>query len=258
MTETVSDDAPSHPPAKERSCPKHGAYTAEHLFAGIYEPCPGCLAENEKAPEPEGPPKFDREAYRLTAAGVTKRFEAATFETFTVSEDRQRAVFELVRGYAVDFRHHFKAGRSLVMLGRPGTGKTHLGFSILRHLIAESDKFSGKLVTVSELFRTIKSSWDKASKLTEAEAIARFVGDEHRGPHLLVIDELGVQFDSQTEQSLFYEVINGRYQKMLPTVLISNLTRTDLLDVIGSRSFDRLRENGGMLASFDWESHRGR
>jgi DNA replication protein DnaC len=43
---------------------------------------------------------------------------------------KQRAVLERVQGYAENFRDHFKAGRSLVMVGRPGTGKTHLGFSV--------------------------------------------------------------------------------------------------------------------------------
>jgi DNA replication protein DnaC len=184
---------------------------------------------------------------------VTKRFEHATFETYHAENAKQRAVLELVLGYAENFRDHFKAGRSLLMVGRPGTGKTHLGFAILRQLMGASDKFTGRLVSVAELFRTVKSTWTRGSKKTEAQAIGEFLS-----PFLLIIDEVGVQFDSQTESNLFYEVINGRYQAMLPTVVISNLSRNELIEVIGARSFDRMRENGGLLATFDWESHRAR
>lgn len=254
MTETVSDDAPQHPATKVRTCHRHGPYEAEHLLGGVYMPCPTCIDESEatKPVEPERP-KWDPEAARLRWAGVTKRFENATFSSYHVESDRQRAEVERIVDYAHNFRDHFKAGRSLVMVGRPGTGKTHLGFAILRHLLAASDKFTGRLVPVSELFRAIKSTWDRGSKKTEAQALAEFLS-----PFLLIIDEIGVQFDSQAESNLFYEIINGRYQAMLPTVVISNLSRNELIEVIGARSFDRLRENDGLIATFDWESHRGK
>lgn len=256
MTEVVSDGAPRHPPTKVRTCTKHGSYEAEHLLGGVYMPCDKCMEENEVARKAEAAaepprPSFDRKASRMRWAGLTKRFEHATFNTYHVDNPRQKATLEQVHGYAENFRDHFKAGRSLVMVGRPGTGKTHLGFSILRHLMDASDQFTGRLIAVSDLFRSIKESWQRGSKKTEKQAIAEFVS-----PHLLIIDEVGVQFDSVAEQTLLYEVINGRYQEVLPTVVISNLTRSELQEVVGSRSYDRLRENGGREVTFDWESHR--
>lgn len=254
--ENVSEDAPLHPKTRVRTCAKHGPYEAEHILGDVYMPCDKCMAENEarlaeEAAAEAEKPVFDRAAARLRWAGVTKRFENAKFETYHVDNPRQQIIFEMVHGYAEHFRDHFKAGRSLVMLGRPGTGKTHFGFAILRHLMDASDQFTGRLLGVSDLFRSIKSTWAKGSKKTEAQAIADLVA-----PHLLIIDEIGVQFDSTAEQALLYEVINQRYQQVLPTVVISNLSRNELIEVIGHRSFDRLRDNGGLLALFDWESHR--
>lgn len=255
MTENVSDDAPKHLAVIDRECVKgHGTYSSEHLFAGVYEPCPKCMDENKEARKVDEVDElvYDPQTTRRLVAGITKRFESATFETFVASEDRQRHVLDMVQAYAVNFREHYRAGRSLLMTGKPGTGKTHLGISILRHCMDASPKFTGKVVSIADLFRTIKSAWGKGARLTESEAIAKFTT-----PHLLIIDEIGVQFDSQAEQSLLYDVINGRYQNVLPTVLISNLARVELVEVIGSRSFDRLREGGGLLASFEWDSHRG-
>lgn len=249
----VSDEAPRYPAHKTRTCRRHGDFVSEHLAVGIYEPCPSCMAENEAARKEDeaNEPVYDPQATRRLVAGVTKRFENATFETYIAEEDRQNHVLEAVQSYAVNFREHFKVGRSMVLLGRPGTGKTHLGFAILRHCMDASPKFTGRMVNISDLFRQIKASWDRGSKITEVEAIAKFVQ-----PHLLIIDEIGVQFDSQAEQGLLYEVINGRYKEVLPTVVISNLSRVELTDVIGNRSFDRLKEGGGLFIPFDWESYR--
>jgi DNA replication protein DnaC len=255
--ENVSDDAPMHPATKVRICSKHGPYESEHLAGSIYMPCDKCMAENderrkaEEAAEAESKPAFNRAASRLLWAGVTKRFEHATFETYHAENPKQKAVLERVQSYAENFRDHFKVGRSLMMVGRPGTGKSHLGFAILRQLMDASEQFTGRMIGVSELFRSIKDTWSRGSKKTEKQAIADLIA-----PHLLIVDEIGVQFDSPAEQSLLYEVINGRYLEMLPTVVISNLTRGELSEVIGARSFDRLRENGGLLETFDWESHR--
>lgn len=256
--ENVSEDVPAHPKTKVRTCHKHGPYESEHIVGGVFMPCDKCMAENdelrkaEEAAEPEKEkPKFDRAAARLRWAGVTKRFEHATFESYHADNPRQKVIFEEVFGYADRFRDNFKAGRSLVMVGRPGTGKTHLGFAILRHLMGASDQFTGRMVGVSELFRSIKDTWQRGSKKTEKQVIGEFIA-----PHLLIIDEIGVQFDSAAEQTLLYEVINGRYQEVMPTIVISNLSRHELAQVIGPRSFDRLRENGGIELLFDWESNR--
>lgn len=255
MTENVSDDAPKHPSKIDRECKKHGAYPSEHLFAGIYEPCPKCMDENEAARKVDEADElvYDPAATRRLVAGIHKRFDGATFETFVAEEERQRAVFAAVQEYATNFRDHFKVGRCMVMLGRPGTGKSHLGHAILRHCMDASPKFLGKIIPVSELFRSIKAAYGKGARITEGEAIAKLVA-----PHLLIIDEIGVQFDSVTEQQLLYEVVNERYKEMLPTVMISNLSRVELIEIVGNRTFDRLRENGGLIIPFDWESHRAK
>ena len=74
---------------------------------------------------------------------------------------------------------------------------------------------------------------------------------------LLIIDEIGIQFGSDTEKLLISEIIDNRYQNLLPTVLISNLDLAGIKSCIGERSYDRLREDGGKVVAFNWDSHRG-
>ena len=53
-----------------------------------------------------------------------------------------------------------------------------------------------------------------------------------------------------------FDVINGRYEEELPTVIISNLDVAGVKEIIGDRCIDRLRQDGGKVIAFDWESQR--
>ena len=77
-------------------------------------------------------------------------------------------------------------------------------------------------------------------------------------PELLILDEVGVQFGSETEKLMLFDVLNERYEKRKPCVLLSNLAIDDVKAFLGERVFDRLREDGGEAVAFDWESYRGR
>jgi DNA replication protein DnaC len=74
---------------------------------------------------------------------------------------------------------------------------------------------------------------------------------------LLIIDEIGVQFGSPFETNLMFDILNERYEKLRPTLLLSNLTAPEIKAFLGERIYDRLREDGGQFVPFDWQSHRG-
>ncbi|MNL75123.1 DNA replication protein DnaC [compost metagenome] len=74
---------------------------------------------------------------------------------------------------------------------------------------------------------------------------------------MLVLDEIGVQHGTDTERMLMFSILNERYNQMKPTILISNLAREPLEKYLGERAFDRMREGGGRMVVFDWESYRG-
>jgi DNA replication protein DnaC len=110
-----------------------------------------------------------------------------------------------------------------------------------------------RIVKLADLVREIKSTWAKGSENSEGDVIAFY-----SELPVLFIDEVGVQFGSDTEKLLISEIIDNRYQELLPTVLISNLDVQGIKGAIGDRCFDRLREDGGKVVAFDWESHRGK
>jgi DNA replication protein DnaC len=186
---------------------------------------------------------------RLAALDVGKRFKGKTFENYVVSNDRQRVAVSTCRRYAETFTDRFDSGDSMILAGRPGTGKNHLAAAISTAVVEAG--FTVLHTTALKLVRAIKETWGRDKDQTEGEAIARFMA-----PRLLIIDEVGVQFGSHTEQIYLMEVINGRYADMLPTILLTNLCLEDLTDCLGEQVVDRFYEGKGQVIIFDWNSHR--
>ncbi len=65
-----------------------------------------------------------------------------------------------------------------------------------------------------------------------------------------------MQQASDNEQHILFNVIDGRYQNALPTIIISNLTVEGVASYLGARSMDWLPEGGGRELQFLWESYR--
>ncbi len=53
-----------------------------------------------------------------------------------------------------------------------------------------------------------------------------------------------MQFGSPAEMTILHEVINARYESVLPTILISNLPPEQLKEFISDRIFDRVTDGG--------------
>jgi len=134
----------------------------------------------------------------------------------------------------------------------PGTGKNHLALSIARHVINEHQS-SALLTTVLRIAREFKSTWSKNAECSEADVIKRYTQ-----PDLIIIDEVGVQFGSEAEKMILFEVFNTRYESMKPTILISNLALNELTGFIGERVIDRMNDGGGCTLTFTWSSYRSR
>ncbi len=74
---------------------------------------------------------------------------------------------------------------------------------------------------------------------------------------LLVIDEVGIQFGTDTERMILYEILDLRYEAMLPVILTTNITDLKSLEkLLGERIIDRLFEGESKIVVFEWESHR--
>lgn len=217
--------------------------------------CPTCSAEHRVAEEA----RKQREAQRerelrvsglRSTSGIPLRFATRDFASFRATVPGQKIAQGVCRAFAESWPDKRASGASLVLTGGPGTGKTHLACAV-GNAVMETHLSRVLFGTVAGILRSIKDTYRKESQRSEQDAI-----DDLVRPHLLILDEVGVQVGSEHEKLLMFEVLNARYQELRPTILISNLSAPELEAFLGQRVMDRYRECGSVLA-FDWPSHRG-
>lgn len=253
-TPTQSDGS-AQMPNEQRTCDEHGEYEARDLHAGrFWSRCPACdrAADAKKMEEAQVEAVARRDsAIRtiISRSGIPPRFEGRTFDGYLASDEKQMRVLKICRTYAERFNDRLANGGGLVLCGGLGTGKTHLACAIA-HRIAEYGRtslFSSALSAV----RRVKQTYHRSSEESESAAIEHFYR-----PDLLILDEVGVQFGSETEKMILFEIINGRYERMQPTIIVSNLEADELAGFVGERAMDRMKEGGGVVLAFDWPSQR--
>jgi len=240
--------------SKKKKCETHGEYmaTSYKMFSDkvYWTNCPKCDKEfQDKADE------FDRKQLEqqrerlLIAIGISKRFTNATLENYKPVNKKASENLKIIKSYCDNFKEIVKNGSSLILCGTPGTGKTHLACAMTIKLT--DLKYPSYYTTSYKMMSRIKATYGKYAEEIEQNVLHKLITSK-----LLIIDEIGVQFGSDAEKVLFYQIINGRYDNILPTVLISNLTVKELVEFIGDRCFDRLKEGSGVVLSFDWDSYR--
>lgn len=236
------------------TCPEHGPYNAVEVPGAAIPVCPECeyLAKKEQAALVVEEIRRKKVLSLLKESGVPLRFQPATFSNFIATEPGQKQALKAAVEYAANFSIVVKIGRCLAFVGKPGTGKTHLAAAIIREVLAAG--YTAKFTTVGDYVRQIKDyCWgNKKESQKEGEVI-----QEYCKPQLLVLDEVGVQFGSVAEEILIFTLINKRYDELRPTLVISNEGEAGLEKFLGERAFDRLKEGGGQIIPFEWESVRG-
>jgi DNA replication protein DnaC len=233
-----------------RNCPTHGDYPAPERWSR----CPTCSRDREEQ-EREQQRKAQEVRQRqlrdhyLRLSGIEGRYQAATLDSFETEGPMQAQVLASCLEYVEAFPP--ADGRGLFLIGPPGTGKTHLGCAMVRHLIEHRTE-PASIATVQAIVRRLRATWRKGAAETEEEAIEFYARDA-----LLVLDEVGATFGTEAERLQLFEVLDRRYIRRRPTVVLSNLPPQDLKAALGDRAYDRLREGARVLA-MQWASHRGR
>lgn len=238
------------------TCEMHGGYQRISLTGKAYRgvenvkhsQCPECV--KAELADIESSLWALRVADLMDNAGIARRFEACEFDNYqAINQDAAKNLASCQR-YTHSWPERLKAGTGLVMTGNCGTGKNHLAVSIAKSIIRDH-LAKVEITDVMRLTRAVKSTWRHNAEMTEEDVIERFASLD-----LLIIDEVGVQFGSPTEMTIMQEIINVRYESILPTILISNLTFDQLKETIGERIVDRVTDGGRNRLAFGWGSFR--
>lgn len=226
-------------------CEQHGTYT--RLTHKDCEPvCGQCWEQNQKAQQAQQ--AKEQHMNRLKKdANVPPRFEHKTLGDFLAHSTEQITVLNACQDFVSEFAQH--PDRGLILCGSVGTGKTLIATSIVNELL--SRWYRCHYTSMAEIMRKIKASWAKDSQFSEEQILKHYASYD-----LLVIDEVGVQFNSETEKLFIFELINSRYLARKATVMVTNLSLNEFVSCVGERVVDRLREDNGKALVFNWQSYR--
>ncbi len=246
------------------NCPVHGKVKTKKYYHDkrwITLGCPKC-AEERKQREFERSEALQQEGVNrrraariekaLSNSGIPKRFARHSLDTYRPQCDASRRVHAVCRDYANQFPSHLSAGTSLILCGNTGTGKTHLACGIANQVIHQYGS-SAVFVKVMDAIRQVKQTWSRDAVMSETQALNLFTD-----PDLLILDEVGMQFGSDAEKLVTFEIINKRYESMRPTILLSNFNPKAMQEYAGERIMDRMSEGDGMVLQFSWGSYRGK
>lgn len=237
-------------------CAEHGAFvTTGTRYMGrreVWTPCPDCeearLARERQA-EADRRAELARAALEsaIGQAAIPARFIGRTLDNFAADTPEKVKALEVASAYVKNFAGHAKRGSGLIFSGMPGTGKSHLAIAILQALMPQR---VGLYVTCMGVIRMVRGTWRRDSEKSESEVLDLF-----GSVPLLVLDEIGVQYGTDGEQTILFDVLDRRYRDMQPTLLLTNQDVKGMTQFLGERTFDRLREVSQWV-SFDWPSYR--
>lgn len=108
-------------------------------------------------------------------------------------------------------QNHYWPG--CILYGDLATGKT--SWSILALQRARECNKRVRFEILIDIVVSIKDAWAKATG--EGHIVS-----DMREPDLLVIDEVGVQFGTDGERNICYEIVVGRHNARKPTILTTN------------------------------------
>jgi len=133
-------------------------------------------------------------------------------------------------------------GRNLILLGRCGTGKTHLAVAIAYRAIQNG--YDATFTTAADLI-------DRLAAATREGALAEAL-DPYTHPHVLVIDEVGYLAYSSDAANVLFQVVDHRYLRRRPMVLTTNKPLADWGRVLHDPDLaeaitDRILERGRLI-----------
>lgn len=181
-------------------------------------------ADKKRKAEIEESNKLQR--FRNYIDSLEPRYKDASFENFIIRKDgglaKEKAQIETLKGG--------------LLFGTNGNGKTHLGYAACRRIVENGG--SAKLIRAFNFFTEIKECYSGNQSINQV--ISKYANLDY-----LAIDECDKTRGTKDEFINIVELINRRYDKMLPTLIISNhLELKDIEEVFTPSCTDKIKEGG--------------
>lgn len=171
---------------------------------------------------------------KMNRSGLTEVFKQKTINSFKTDKKWQIEAKTKAMNYSKNFK---ETNASLILLGQPGGGKTHLGVATMLRLIEDNVGcvYREYLAMITDLKQT---SMDETDYIRELE--------KYINPPVLFLDDFLKGTPTQADLKHIYKVINTRYLKGMPMIISTEKSLRDILmwdEAIGSRLIEMCQGN---------------
>ena len=196
---------------------------------------------------------------RIKRSGVLAREQNAFFDNLIVDENNAKAIEGakficnlMLSGNTTERKN------GLILSGNRGSGKTYIAASVINEY-NKNEKFNEFVVNdiiKAQDISFVDDSEDKINSrcrfIKEKEVIQHFDKynykenksplDEFKNAKILVVDDVGTSYaDSRKIMSALFDLFDYRYSQQLSTIITTNLSKEELIEYVGERTYDRLK-----------------
>lgn len=161
--------------------------------------------------------------------------ENYTFENADESTDQE--LLKKVKRYVEKFESMRERNIGLFIYGSIGTGKTYISCSIANAVI-EKYLYECKVMNFAQILNDLQKG---GFTLDRNEYI-----DSLTSKTLLVLDDFGIERNTEYALEQIYNIINARYQKKKPTIITTNIDYKEIMkeqnDLMTARIYSRMKE----------------
>lgn len=162
-----------------------------------------------------------------------KNFDLSLFANQGDDSAKTLKVMQIICDKASDFAETFdETGENFLIMGNAGTGKTFISSCVANRALER-----GKTVYYQTAFRLFElfenAKFNKGDE--EAQETVKFVYDVD----LLIIDDLGTEFQTQFTSAVLFDIINSRIISGKSTMISSNLGLEELSNLYSQRVVSR-------------------
>lgn len=204
--------------ADEEAGPKPAGGMLGRHRGGTVTKCPHCQAAKYVGQDVDDKRQHTTVTTESPVANIPARYQNKTLKNFQ-QLDRQGS--KRTRDTCVDYVMNFAnadtgglaQGRSLLLVGKHNTGKTHAACAIAKGVAHKG--YQAHYVLMKEMTRSVTETWAEQG-VSEAAVYKRY-----QAPDLLVIDDVTTVGINAADKRIFCEIIDKRYNTMKPTIIVS-------------------------------------
>lgn len=160
------------------------------------------------------------------------------FDNVTYEKDVPPGLQNIINKY-FDNENKFildgKIKSSVYIYGTVGTGKTRAAYAIKNKVDETLGRWFTWFYNFTDMMMYVKI---RESDCKDANDLCLDKISEHKG--LLIIDDFGAKQASSFSVDMLYLILNYRYERMLPTIITSNLTLEQVEKDFGERISSRI------------------